>query len=132
MGNCKKIKSETGFQLNASSSGGYRLASNLPRTHRRYSEEDKFVDLTIRLSKRLYDAGTASARIRAETKRKQAKTLEYNKALRSSFFTALKLGYLALSAKSQLTSIDEAIKTVKERRKLEEKDIYQALEHPQT
>lgn len=116
-----KIKSETGFQLNASSSGGYRLASNLPRTHRRYSEEDKFVDLTIRLSKRLYDAGTASARIRAETKRKQAKTLEYNKALRSSFFTALKLGYLALSAKSQLTSIDEAIKTVKERRKLEEK-----------
>ena len=116
-----KIKSETGFQLNASSSGGYRLASNLPRTHRRYSEEDKFVDLTIRLSKRLYDAGTASARIRAETKRKQAKVLEYNKALRSSFFTALKLGYLALSAKSQLTSIDEAIKTVKERRKSEEK-----------
>ena len=102
-----KIKSETGFQLNASSSGGYRLASNLPRTHRRYSEEDKFVDLTIRLSKRLYDAGTASARIRAETKRKQAKVLEYNKALRSSFFTALRLGYLALSAKSQLTSIDE-------------------------
>ena len=41
--------------------------------------------------------------------------------MRSSFFTALKLGYLALSAKSQLTSIDEAIKTVKERRKLEEK-----------
>ena len=116
-----KIKSETGFQLNASSSGGYRLASNLPRTHRRYSEEDKFVDLTIRLSKRLYDAGTASARIRAETKRKQAKVLEYNKALRSSFFTALRLGYLALSAKSQLTSIDDAIKTVKERRKSEEK-----------
>ena len=116
-----KIKSESGVQLNASTSGGYRIASNLPRTHRKYSQEDGFVDLALNVSKRLYDAGVASARIEAESNRKLAKILEYNKVLRNSFFTALRLGYLAISAEEQITNIERAITAVRSHRKKEEK-----------
>ena len=126
-----KIKSESGVQLNASTSGGYRIASNLPRTHRKYSQEDGFVDLALNVSKRLYDAGVASARIEAESNRKLAKILEYNKVLRNSFFTALRLGYLAISAEEQITNIERAITAVRSHRKKRKKGTGPELEHQQ-
>ena len=63
-----KIAAQNGPQVNVKSSGGYQILSNLPRNHRRFNDENLFIDATIMLDKKVFDSGLSQSQIEAEKK----------------------------------------------------------------
>ena len=69
-----KVKSERGPKVKLSTSGGYKIISNLEPGHRRYSDDKGFIDTTIGLSLKFL-IRPIKRKIKAERIRKLSKTL---------------------------------------------------------
>ena len=116
-----KIAAQTGPQVNVKSSGGYQILSNLPRDHRRFNDENLFIDATIMLDKKVFDSGLSQSQIEAEKKRRERKILIYNGVKRDLFGEAISIGYTTLEALAITESLDASLNKLKMSRKDEEK-----------
>ena len=116
-----KIEAQNGPQVDVKSSGGYQILSNLPRDHRRFNDENLFIDTTITLDKKVFDSGLSQSRINAEKKRRERKILIFNGVKRDLFGEALSIGYTTLEALAISESLDVSLNKLKMSRKDEEK-----------
>ena len=116
-----KIAAQTGPQVNVKSSGGYQILSNLPRDHRRFNDENLFIDATIMLDKKVFDSGLSQSQIEAEKKRRERKILIYNGVKRDLFGEAISIGFTTLEALAITESLDASLNKLKMSRKDEEK-----------
>ena len=116
-----KIAAQNGPQVNVKSSGGYQILSNLPRNHRRFNDENLFIDATIMLDKKVFDSGLSQSQIEAEKKRRERKILIYNGVKRDLFGEAISIGYTTLEALAITESLDASLNKLKMSRKNEEK-----------
>ena len=116
-----KLESNLGPKVSIATSGGYKITSNLPRTHRRFSDDDSFLDASVKLSKRLFDSGFTKQQVSAETLRQKANVLRYKLSVNQALFEALSIGYNVLNLKQGIKKLDVALDKLKEYRLIEEK-----------
>ena len=115
-----KIEAQNGPQVNVKSSGGYQILSNLPRDHRRFNDDNLFIDTTIMLDKRYLTPDCLN--LKSELRKKaRTKTLIYNGVKRDLFGEALSIGYTTLEALAISESLDASLNKLKMSRKDEEK-----------
>ena len=97
---------------------------NLPRTHRRFSDDDSFLDASVKLSKRLFDSGFTKQQVSAETLRQKANVLRYKLSVNQALFEALSIGYNVLNLKQDIKKLDDALDKLKEYRLIRGKTIF--------
>ena len=116
-----KVKSELGPKVKLSTSGGYKIISNLEPGHRRYSDDKGFIDTTIGLSLKIFDSGQSSEKIEAERIRKLSKTLNYENLIRQEYANLIKLVYETLEAEEAIRALDVSLEKAKDIRETEKK-----------
>ena len=108
-----KIKSELGPKVTLSSTGGYKIASNLDPSHRRFSSQKSSIDQSIKISKKVFDSGRSSFLIDGESIRKRAKELEYKIVYRRVYTDALLIGNNVLNILDLLDNLEQTISELK-------------------
>lgn len=116
-----KIQSELGPRLKLSTSGGYKLLSNLDRDHRRYSDDDVFLDTNLGLDYTIFDSGLSAAKIDAEEIRQRSKILNLNSIVREQYAELIKVGFKVLEANQIVEKLNTSIERIKTRREIERK-----------
>ncbi len=116
-----KVKSERGPKVKISTSGGYKILSNLEPDHRRYSDNKGFIDTTLGLSLKIFDSGQSNEKIKAERIRQLSKTLNYENLIRQEYANLIKLVYETLEAEEASRALDVSLEKAKEIRETEKK-----------
>ena len=116
-----KIRSELGPRVKLSTSGGYKLLSNLDRDHRRYSNDDVFLDTNLGLDYIIFDSGLSAAKIDSEEIRQKSKILNLNSIVREQYAELVKIGFKVLEANQIVEKLNTSIERIKIRREIERK-----------